>query len=260
MKLTDSLPTANIFGIGVTAIDLATTVEILLACIARREKTAVVLSPAYTLTYARRHDAFRRIVNQAEMVLPDGVPVVLVCKLQGHSAVGRVCGRDLMMALSAASREPQYTHYFYGGAEGVAEELEAEMMRHYPGLAVAGTYTPPYRPLTDEEDRAIVDAINQANPDIVWVGLGSPKQDIWIAEHRDSINAPVMIGVGAAFDFHTGRKPPAPEWMQRIALEWLFRLVLEPRRLWRRYLVYNPLFVFYLVLQATGIRRWRIDE
>nr|MBN1230028.1 WecB/TagA/CpsF family glycosyltransferase [Anaerolineae bacterium] len=258
-KHTDSLPRANILGIGVTAINLSTTVSVLLKCIADRQKTAVVLSPAFTLTYARQHEYFREIINQAELVLPDGVPIALVCRLQGHREVGRVCGRDLMLALSAASREHHYTHYFYGGDDGVAEELQTEMKRRYPGLQIAGTYSPPYRTLTDEEKREITDRINRANPDIVWVGLGSPKQDIWIAEHHDSINAPVMIGVGAAFDFHAGRKPSAPEWMQRIALEWLFRLMLEPRRLWRRYLIYNLLFLFYLGLQATGIRRWEVQ-
>jgi len=125
---------------------------------------------------------------------------------------------------------------------------------------VAGTYAPPFRDLTDEEDDAVIEMINAANPDVLWVGLGSPKQDYWMARHRDRLNVPVMIGVGAAFDMHTGRIPQAPRWMQRSGLEWLFRLAAEPGRLWRRYLIYNPLFMLYMALQLTGLRRLPLND
>src|SRR5690606_19540359 len=134
-------------------------------------------------------------------------------------------------------------------AEGVPEQLAGALCARFPGLRVVGTYSPPYRDPGVPEDDAVIEQINAANPDVVWVGLGSPKQDYWIAQHRDLLNAPVLIGVGAAFDIHTGRLPQAPRWMQRSGLEWLFRLLAEPRRLWRRYVVYNPLFVFYMALQ-----------
>ncbi len=125
---------------------------------------------------------------------------------------------------------------------------------------MAGTYAPPFRDLTDEEDDAVIEMINAANPDVLWVGLGSPKQDYWMARHRDRLNVPVMIGVGAAFDMHTGRIPQAPRWMQRSGLEWLFRLAAEPGRLWRRYLIYNPLFMLYMALQLTGLRRLPLND
>jgi N-acetylglucosaminyldiphosphoundecaprenol N-acetyl-beta-D-mannosaminyltransferase len=133
------------------------------------------------------------------------------------------------------------------------------LQKRFPGLQVAGTFSPPFRPLTPDEDEQVVQIINKAAPDIVWVGLGSPKQEYWMAEHVGRLTAPVLIGVGAAFDFLTGRKPQAPRWMQRAGLEWLFRLLTEPRRLWRRYLINNPLFVALVVLQALGVRRYGLE-
>ena len=135
----------------------------------------------------------------------------------------------------------------------------AALLRRFPGLVVAGTYSPPFRPLTPEEDEQIVAMINRARPDIVWVGLGAPKQEYWMAEHVGRLEAPVMVGVGAAFDFHSGRKKQAPRWMQRSGLEWLFRLLTEPRRLWRRYLINNPLFLWLVALQLLGLRRYSLD-
>ena len=141
------------------------------------------------------------------------------------------------------------------GVQLLAERLQIR----FPGLNVAGAYSPPFRPLTAVEDAQIVEQINQATPDIVWVGLGTPKQDLWMAAHRQQLTAPVLIGVGAAFDFHTGRIPQAPPWMQQAGLEWLFRLWQEPRRLWYRYLVYNPLFILLVLAQILGLRRDKLD-
>jgi bacterial polymer biosynthesis proteins, WecB/TagA/CpsF family len=144
-------------------------------------------------------------------------------------------------------------------AEGVPEQLASVLQKRFPGLQVAGTFSPPFRSLTADEDDRIVQMINAAAPDIVWVGLSTPKQERWMAGHRERLTAPVLIGVGAAFDFLTGRKPQAPRWMQRAGLEWLFRLLTEPRRLWRRYLINNPLFVALVVLQALGVRRYGLE-
>ena len=155
----------------------------------------------------------------------------------------RVYGPDLVLATCQRSLTTGYRHFFYGGNDGVADLLAKRLTQKFPGLVVTGTYTPPFRPLTPEEDAEVVARINAASPEIVWVGLSTPKQEYWMAEHVGRINAPVMIGVGAAFDFHAGLKKQAPVWMRHSGLEWLFRLASEPRRLWKRYLVNNPAFI-----------------
>ncbi len=193
------------------------------------------------------------------MTTPDGMPLVWLSRLHGRRHVSRVYGPDLLIAVCQESIRAGYRHFFYGGAEGVPEALAAALLRRFPGLVVAGTYSPPFRPLTPEEDEQIVAMIDRARPDIVWVGLGAPKQEYWMAEHVGRLEAPVMVGVGAAFDFHSGRKKQAPRWMQRSGLEWLFRLLTEPRRLWRRYLINNPLFLWLVALQLLGLRRYPLD-
>jgi N-acetylglucosaminyldiphosphoundecaprenol N-acetyl-beta-D-mannosaminyltransferase len=170
----------------------------------------------------------------------------------GQRHVERVYGPDLLLACCAQSVARGDRHFFYGGAEGVAERLIGRLQSRYPGLNVAGSYSPPFGPMTAAEDADIVRRINEAAPDIVWVGLSTPKQERWMAEHAGRVHAPVLVGVGAAFDFHAGVKRQAPRWMQRAGLEWLFRLGTEPRRLWRRYLVNNPVFVWRVLLQIAG--------
>jgi len=208
---------------------------------------------------SQRDEELRRIHNRAGLVTPDGMPLVWLSRLQSFHHVERVYGPDLMLALCERSVAKGYRHFFYGGAEGVPEQLASVLQKRFPGLQVAGTFSPPFRPLTADEDDRIVQMINAAAPDIVWVGLSTPKQERWMAGHRERLTAPVLIGVGAAFDFLTGRKPQAPRWMQRAGLEWLFRLLTEPRRLWRRYLINNPLFVALVVLQALGVRRYGLE-
>jgi N-acetylglucosaminyldiphosphoundecaprenol N-acetyl-beta-D-mannosaminyltransferase len=173
--------------------------------------------------------------------------------------VERVYGPDLLLALCRHSIRTGYRHFFYGGRPGVPERLVANLRRRFPGLRVAGTYAPPFRPLTPEEDERVVQIVNDANPDIVWVGLSTPKQERWMAAHVGRARAPVLIGVGAAFDFHAGVKKQAPPWMRRSGLEWSFRLLMEPRRLWSRYLVNGPLFLSLLFLQALGVKRYRLE-
>jgi N-acetylglucosaminyldiphosphoundecaprenol N-acetyl-beta-D-mannosaminyltransferase len=170
----------------------------------------------------------------------------------GFRHVERVYGPDLMLAVCERSTERDYRHFFYGGAPGVAEKLAVELQSRFPGLQVAGTYSPPFRPLTPEEDRRVVEHINSAQSDIIWVGISTPKQERWMGEHVGRLCAPVLIGVGAAFDFHAGLKRQAPRWMQKSGLEWSFRLMTEPRRLWHRYLVNNPFFLWLIFLQALG--------
>ena len=177
----------------------------------------------------------------------DGQPLVWLSKLLGFKESERVAGPDLMQELCRLSPEKGYRHFFYGGAEGIPERLKTMFEETYPGIKIVGTFSPPFRPLTREEDENVVKLINDSKPDFLWVGLGAPKQEQWIADHLDRIQAPVQVGVGAAFDFFTGNVLRAPVWMQRAGLEWLFRLLKEPRRLWKRYFIYNTMFLFCLI-------------
>lgn len=255
-----SLPRVNILGVGVSAINMDQALATLEYWIQNRIPSYVVVCPVYTVMMCQQDNCFRSIVNRASMVTPDGMPLVFLSRWLGHRQVSRVYGPDLMAAFSARAAQKGYRNFYYGGADGVPDALAATLQKRFPGLSVAGTYSPPFRPLTPQEDQDIVAMINDANPDAVWVGLGSPKQDFWMAEHRDQLTAPVLIGVGAAFNFLTGQVRQAPRWMQRSALEWLFRLLMEPRRLWRRYLIYNPLFVTNVLMQMSGIKTWSLDE
>jgi N-acetylglucosaminyldiphosphoundecaprenol N-acetyl-beta-D-mannosaminyltransferase len=187
------------------------------------------------------------------------MPLVWLCRLKGHEKVQRVYGPDLMLALCGHSIETGFRHYFFGGAVGVPEKLSANLRNLFPGLIVTGIYSPPFRPMSDEEDRKIIEIINSTEPDIVWIGLSTPKQERWMAEHIDRLTAPVLIGVGAAFDFLAGSKKQAPRWMQRSGMEWFFRLITEPRRLWRRYLINNPAFLWLVMLQTLGIKEYSLE-
>jgi len=175
--------------------------------------------------------------------------LVWLSRLKGLRHVGRVYGPDLMLALCERSVGRGYRHFFYGGAPGIGERLACRLQSRFSGLKVVGTYSPPFRALAPHEDEDIVKRINDASPDIVWVGVSTPKQEIWMAEHVKRLRAAVLIGVGAAFDFHTGRVRNAPAWMGDHGLEWLFRLAQEPRRLWRRYLIRGPEFAALAILE-----------
>jgi N-acetylglucosaminyldiphosphoundecaprenol N-acetyl-beta-D-mannosaminyltransferase len=227
--------------------------------IARREHRYVCVSGVHGVMESQRDEALRRIHNIAGLVTPDGMPLVWLSHLKGERHVERVYGPDLMLALcSLPLSQGGYRHFFYGGAPGVADRLAERLRARCPGLAVVGTYTPPFRQLTAAEDDDVVCRIDAAEPDIVWVGMSTPKQEHWMHAHINRLSAPVLIGVGAAFDFLAGLKRQAPRWMQRSGLEWTFRLLTEPRRLWRRYAINNPAFVWHILLQSTHARRYEL--
>lgn len=253
------IPRCNVLGVGVSAINPAVALETIGGWIAEGRSHYVCVTGVHGVMESLRDPDVRRIHNEAGLVTPDGMPLVWVSRLRGFAGVDRVYGPDLMLALCASSPEKGYRHFLYGGREGVAERLAASLQGRFPGLEVAGTYCPPFRPLTEEEDARVVDQINRSGADVVWVGLSTPKQERWMAAHLGRIDAPVMIGVGAAFDFHAGLVAQAPRWVQRSGLEWLFRLMVEPRRLWRRYLLNNPSFLAMLFLQSVGLRRFQLD-
>lgn len=246
----------SVLGVWVHAVDPDQTIRQIERWITTGERRYVCQANVHGVMEALREESLRGIYNRAGLAVPDGMPLAWVGRLKGHRAVRRVYGPDLTLALCERAAQAGYSCFFYGGAPGVPEALAAEMCRRFPGLRAVGAYSPPFRELTSEEDEDIVRRINAARPDIVWVGLGCPKQERWVASHRDRLLAPVLIGVGAAFDFHTGRVRQAPRCMQSAGLEWLFRLLQEPRRLWYRYLVYNPLFLVHLALQLSGLRRY----
>ena len=241
---------ANILGVGVSAINTAQALQTIDGWIHRREQEYVCVTGVHGVMESQRDTKLKQIHNNAGLVTPDGMPLVWLSRLKGFCWVERVYGPDLMLALCKQSLVEGYRHYFYGGADGVAEKLVARLSRQFSGLQIAGFWSPPFRPLTPDEDEELIQRINGAQPDIVWVGLSTPKQEYWMHEHLGRVSAPVMIGVGAAFDFHAGVKRQAPRWMQRSGLEWSFRLLSEPRRLWRRYLINNPLFIWMVLLQA----------
>jgi N-acetylglucosaminyldiphosphoundecaprenol N-acetyl-beta-D-mannosaminyltransferase len=248
-----ALPTSDILGVRVSALNMTLALQTIDAWIARREPHYVCVSNVHSIMESWDDASLRAVHNAAGLVTPDGMPLVWISKLRGFSQVERVYGPDLMLALCAHSVSRGYRHFLYGGTEDVAGVLGERLRARFPGLQIVGSYTPPFRPPTPEEDREVVALIKAARPDVVWVGLGMPKQERWMHAHVGLLDAPVLVGVGAAFDFHAGRKRQAPRWMQHAGLEWLFRLATEPRRLWRRYLRHNPRFVGLLALQALGL-------
>jgi N-acetylglucosaminyldiphosphoundecaprenol N-acetyl-beta-D-mannosaminyltransferase len=246
----------NILGVGVSTINLEQALDYMACCIELKQRTYIVVASVFTIMTAYKDPTFRQLVNDAGLVTPDGMPLVFISRWWGYRGVTRVYGPDLMLAFCERAAQHGYRSLFYGGQPGVPEELAQRLKARQPAFSVVGTVSPPYRPLTPEEDEAAIQMINAANPDVVWVALGSPKQEMWIAEHRHRINAPILIGVGYAFDIHSGRLPQAPLWMQQAALEWLFRLWIEPRRLWKRYLLVNPQFIILIILQMLKLRRF----
>jgi N-acetylglucosaminyldiphosphoundecaprenol N-acetyl-beta-D-mannosaminyltransferase len=247
----------NLLGIQVNLITLQTAIAEMESSIVIEQPSYVCTCPVYTLMQGHERSEVRAALNSADWVTPDGMPVVWALRWLGASQVGRVYGPDLMLALSEISAQKGYGQYYLGGAPGVAEQLGLKMQQRFPGLKVAGTYCPPFRELTLDEEQMMISHLNASEADIVWVGLGSPKQDLWMAKYRASLKPALLVGVGAAFDFFTGRQPQAPRWMQHSGLEWLFRLASEPRRLWRRYLINNPKFLFQLALQLAGLRHYK---
>jgi N-acetylglucosaminyldiphosphoundecaprenol N-acetyl-beta-D-mannosaminyltransferase len=246
------VPRYDVLGVGVSALTLGQARDLIVGTRGGKRLGYVCLCTVNGIGEAHRDPAFRRILNESWLTTPDGMPLVWL----GPPAVGRVYGPDLMLSVCDAGRVRGLSHYFYGGHAGVAGELARRLSERFPGLQVAGTFTPPFRDLTGEEQRRLEAEVAAARPDIIWVGLGTPKQERFMAGPGRALDAGLLIGVGAAFDFHAGRVRQAPRWIQRSGLEWLFRLGLEPRRLGRRYLTSNPLFLARLAAQRLGLRRY----
>lgn len=254
------VPRVDVLGVAVSAISMDTALDMFDRWITGGTRNYVCITGVHGVMESQRDESLRRIHNAAGLVTPDGMPLVWISRWRGFRNTTRVYGPDLLLAVCERSMAAGYRHFFYGGQDGVPERLVGRLEKRFPGLTVAGTYSPPFGQLTDRERAEIVRRINDTKPDIVWVGLSTPKQERWMAEHVNELTASVLVGVGAAFDFHAGLKRQAPRWMQRNGLEWLFRLLNEPRRLGRRYLVNNPQFVWLILLQMWRGSRKSIRE
>lgn len=245
-------------GVRVSPVNLPGALARMESWIQTRSPNYVCVTGVHGVMESRRDPRLRDIHNAAGMVTPDGMPLVWLSRAAGFRTVERVYGPDLMLGFCRLSQSKGYRHFLYGGADGVPERLAHHLKERFPGLRIVGSHSPPFRPLSREEDEREVRMINEAEPDVIWVGLSTPKQERWMASHVGRLRASVLVGVGAAFDFHAGLKRQAPGWMQRSGLEWLFRLLSEPSRLWRRYLINNPLFVGSVALQRLGLRRYEL--
>jgi len=243
----------DVLGVGISCVDLPAAVERLATWIEARDRQYVCVTGMHGVMESHRDPTLRRIHNRSGMTTPDGMPMVWAGRWAGARPMARVYGPDLMRATFGRAVQAGWSSYFVGGRPEVAEALVARLECDFPGLVIAGMSSPPFRPLTEAEDAQLTARINEARPDLVWVGLGTPKQEVWMSTHRHRLDAPVLLGVGAAFDLLAGTLPQAPVWMQRGGLEWSYRLVKEPRRLWRRYLLNIPRFAAALVRQPPRL-------
>jgi len=253
-------PRVNVLGVGVSAINLDSAVEAVGRALESKSKGYVCVTGVHGVSEAQHDDAFRAVLNSAFLNTPDGMPMVWMGKLQGFGEMGRVYGPDLMLRVCEWTQERGFSHFLYGGGPGVAEALQSRLEQRFQKLKIAGTFTPPFRPLTVVEEQQLETRIKTLKPDIFWVGLSTPKQEKFMAQYWQRLEATLFFGVGAAFDFHAGRVRQAPRWMQRSGLEWLFRLGCEPRRLWKRYLKNNPLFVVRAFGQFMGLRKYKLKS
>lgn len=252
----------DVLGVEVSAINPDIAIRTISGWIEGGSREYVCVTGVHGVIESHRDPCLKQIHNSAGLVTPDGMPLVWCGRFAGASRMRRVYGPDLMLNVCRESVAAGWRHFLYGAADGVADELADNLRKWFPNVEIVGTHTPPFRDLTDEEIHQTAEMINRARPDIVWVGLSTPKQERWMSRFRGILDAPVLIGVGAAFDMHTGRVPQAPRWVGRLGLEWAFRLSVEPKRLWRRYLGSIPAFMIQiarrpprLVFESSDLQR-----
>jgi N-acetylglucosaminyldiphosphoundecaprenol N-acetyl-beta-D-mannosaminyltransferase len=242
----------NILGVQVNAINMRLALETIDHWLKQKSPHYVCVTPAHLIMDAQNDPGLKELLNNSDLSTPDGMAIVWLLKLYGEKEVSRVYGPDLLLATCAAGIDQGWRHYFYGGTPEVLKALIASLKDRYPDIKISGHYSPPFRPLTSEEEMASNNKIKSARPDIVWVGIGSPRQEYWMSDNVHTLGVPVLVGVGAAFDFISAAKAQAPTFIQRAGFEWLFRLISEPKRLWRRYIRY-PKFAVLALLQYLGL-------
>jgi N-acetylglucosaminyldiphosphoundecaprenol N-acetyl-beta-D-mannosaminyltransferase len=256
----DKVQRVNVLGVGISAIDPPTALDYMVHWIESQQRHYVCVCAVHTVMECQEDPELRAMVNGASLCVPDGMPLVWIARLTGQRHVGRVYGPDLMLSFCELAAQRGYRNYLLGGIEGRPEALAQQLTIRFPDLSVVGMRPTPERPLPPAENEDVIAEINRVAPDVVWVGIGTPFQDRWIAQNRDRLAAPILVAVGAAFDINSGVVRQAPHWMQRTGLEWLFRFLQEPRRLWRRYLLGNPLFVAKLISQRLGLRQYDLPS
>lgn len=248
--------TASVVGVPLALTDYEHTLDWIEAQVSAGEKGYVCVCNVHTVMASNEDEELHEALHRSSFNVPDGQPLVWALNALGHSLGARVYGPELMARACARAMASNQRFYLYGGRnQGALVQLALNLRQRFPGLRIVGGYSPPHRPLTDEEDAAVVDEINRSRADIVWVGIGVPKQEKWMARMRPRLDAQVLVGVGAAFDFHAGLVPQAPSWLQEAGLEWAYRLAHEPRRLWPRYVRYNPRFLHAFGGQLARHRR-----
>lgn len=243
MSSKDFITTNNILGVNIAVTNMNETLELICNNLQDLKGEYICVSNVHTTVMAHDEDGYRKVQNEAVIALPDGAPLSKYSRKKGYAQAERVTGPDLMKNILSLSAEREYRHFFYGSTQETLDKLKEVISEKYPGVIIAGMISPPFRPISPEEDKAFVEQINSSGADFVWVGLGAPKQEIWMNEHRGRINS-LMIGVGAAFDYECGNIKRAPEWMQKLSLEWLYRLMQDPARLFKRYFVTNTKFLW----------------
>jgi N-acetylglucosaminyldiphosphoundecaprenol N-acetyl-beta-D-mannosaminyltransferase len=247
--------TRDILGIPIAMIDYEGAMDVMDRMIATRERGYVCAVAVHAVMVARDDPEMMGVLRGSTLTVPDGMPLVWAANLLGEDLPNRVYGPELMRRYNDRCAERGHRVWLYGGRDqGSLVQLALSLRRKHPGIGIVGGYSPPFRPLSDEEEDAVVRQINDAQPDVLWAGIGVPKQEKWMAHIRDRLEVPVMCGVGAAFDFHAGRISQAPTWMQERGLEWTYRIAQEPRRLLPRYLYFNPRFMAALGAQLVRER------
>lgn len=246
-------PRVNVLGVNISITNIPNALAIIESWIEHDEHHYVCVTGVHGVMECQNDENLKRIHNDSGLTVPDGMPMVWAGRLRGFTYMTRVYGPDLMLEVCKLSIKNAYTHFLYGGDMGVANALKENLEKRVPNISIVGTYTPPFRLLTNQEERELQKQIVRLKPDFFWVGLSTPKQEHFMAEHILKLDAKVMIGVGAAFDIHTGHTKDAPDWIKKIGMQWLHRLYQEPRRLWQRYLYNNPVFVYKFIKQLiTG--------
>jgi N-acetylglucosaminyldiphosphoundecaprenol N-acetyl-beta-D-mannosaminyltransferase len=248
----------NVLGVGISVLNMDLAAQAILEAARQRRKGYVCVTNVHAVMEGYDDPAVKSALNGAMCCTPDGMPMVWLGHWAGKSEMRRVYGPDLMLRLCEESCKEGFRHFFYGGARGAAAELAVKLKERFPALMVAGTYEPPFRPLNEIEEQEVLEKVRAARVDLFWVGLSTPKQDKFMAAYSSKLDATVMLGVGAAFDFHSGRIRQAPAWLQRLGMEWFFRLCMEPRRLWKRYLKHNPRFVYHILRQKLGMEKFTL--
>lgn len=245
----------GILGVKVHATDMDRALARVESALETGDKGYVCVTGVQGIMEAQSDSNLKRIINGALLTIPDGRPTVWVGWLRGFLKMRQVTGPTMMLRLCALSAEKGYTHFFFGGNDGVAEQLKQSLTQRFPGMRVVGTYTPPFRPLSAEEEAELIRMVAETKPDFFWVGLSTPKQERFMDQYVSKLDAKLMFGVGAAFDIHTGRIKDAPYWMKLTGVQWMHRIYQDPKRLWKRYLVNNPKFVYQIALELLGFSK-----